>query len=193
MNDGKILNWLTITANLSIMVFATGVEAQEAQKAVEDRSVPIVAARIESDDSGSLEGYGKVYQETCAVCHGERLEGAPQGTPLIGELKHGDTVEAIMANIANGFPDKGMPPWSATMSEMEIKSLAMYVAESRAGLDYADFNYDTELTVPEGPIEAENHAFRFDVLIDDLDAQPFSIAPLPDGSMLITEKKLACG
>ena len=186
MSGSKISKWLTITANFSILMLAIGVEAQEVRK---DSSEQVVAAQIEGVDTGSLDGFGKVYQEVCAVCHGERLEGAPQGSPLIGELKHGDTVEAIMANIASGFPDKGMPPWSATMSETQIKSLAMYVAETRAGLDYSDFNYDTELTVPDGTIETQSHAFRFDILIDDLDAQPFSIAPLPDGSMLLTEKK----
>ncbi len=147
------------------------------------------AQEIEGVDTDSLGGYGNVYQELCAVCHGERLEGAAQGTPLIGDLKHGESLEAIMGNIADGFPDKGMPPWSGSMSEMDIKNLAMFIAETRAGLSYEDFNYDTEFKVPEGTIETEHHAFRFDVLIDDLDAQPFSIAPLPDGSLLLTEKK----
>ena len=33
-----------------------------------------------------------LFQENCAVCHGENLEGAPQGTPLRGELRHGDSM-----------------------------------------------------------------------------------------------------
>ena len=39
-----------------------------------------------------------MFQENCAVCHGENLEGAPQGTPLRGELRHGDSMADIIAS-----------------------------------------------------------------------------------------------
>ena len=37
---------------------------------------------------GSVRAVAGLYQEYCAVCHGERLEGAAQGTPLIGGELH---------------------------------------------------------------------------------------------------------
>ena len=49
------------------------------------------------------------YLDNCAVCHGERLQGTAQGAPLTGELLHGASIGEIMASIAQGFPDKGMP------------------------------------------------------------------------------------
>ncbi len=56
--------------------------------------VPI--ARINAPDAaGQADAYSGVtnsmvlLQENCAVCHGENLEGAAQGTPLRGELRYG--------------------------------------------------------------------------------------------------------
>jgi len=65
-------------------------------------------------DVGASTDYTAIFKQNCAVCHGERLEGAAQGTPLIGELKHGDSAAEIANSISNGFIDKGMPAWSKT-------------------------------------------------------------------------------
>src|SRR5687767_637590 len=42
------------------------------------------------------------FRENCAVCHGENLEGAPQGSPLRGPLRHGETVAEIVASLNDG-------------------------------------------------------------------------------------------
>ncbi|MCH8141249.1 MAG: cytochrome c [Proteobacteria bacterium] len=53
------------------------------------------------------------FQEHCALCHGEQMQGAPQGTLLVGQpLVHGDSMQSLTASIANGFPDKGMRAWA---------------------------------------------------------------------------------
>ena len=54
MNDGKMSNWLSITANLGILMLATAVEAQEV---LEDRGAPVEAVQIEGVDTGSLDRY----------------------------------------------------------------------------------------------------------------------------------------
>ena len=145
----------------------------------------------ESQLSQILSGYGNLYQAQCAVCHGEQMEGAAQGTPLVGkDLVHGESVDEIALSISNGFPERGMPEWSKTLSESEIRTLALFVSETRSGFNYSDFNYNTAFNVPEGPIESEAHSFVLETVIDGLDALPFSIAPLPDGGLLLTERKL---
>jgi len=142
------------------------------------------------DHPASLSGYAAVYQENCAVCHGDRLQGAAQGTRLIGiDLKHGDSFAEISASIANGFADKGMPAWSQTMTDLQIKNIALFVSETRSGLDYADFKYDAPFSLPTQTIATELHSFTSETVIDGLDPLPFSIAPLPDGRILLTEKK----
>lgn len=129
------------------------------------------------------------YGESCAVCHGANLEGAAQGTPLVGvDLKHGDSVDQIVKSIADGFPQTGMPGWSATMDDVAIRRLALYVLERRSSLTYTDFKIALPPTVPEGTIESEEHAFRIETVATGLDPLPYSIALLPDGRILLTEK-----
>jgi mono/diheme cytochrome c family protein len=66
-----------------------------------------------------------VYRDNCSVCHGEKLEGAAQGTPLAGvALKHGDSIAAITKSIADGLPQTAMPAWSQTLDETQIRRLA---------------------------------------------------------------------
>lgn len=145
---------------------------------------------LAGESQDPLSRYAVVYQAECAVCHGDRLEGAAQGTPLVGvDLVHGDSVAAITASITNGFPAKGMPKWSKALSSAEIKNLALFILETRADLNYQNFNYDAELVIPEGTVATEQHAYRMETIIDDLDPLPFSIAPLPDGRILLTERK----
>ena len=128
-----------------------------------------------------------LYSSQCAVCHGDRMEGAAQGVPLIGELAGGTSVDDIAASIAAGNPDNGMPAWSETMSVTEIRQLAIYVAEVRAGTSFSDFKVD-ELVVPDEVVATSKHSFRLEVVAEDVGRYPFSIAPLPSGQILYSEK-----
>jgi len=135
------------------------------------------------------DGFIMKFNEQCAVCHGEDLQGAALGTPLVGvDLRHGDTVKEIAKSIASGFPATGMPAWSATLNESQIWNLALYVAEQRQGTTILDKRADIPLVIPEGTIASERHAFRIEKIADGLDPMPFSIAPLPDGRILLSER-----
>ncbi len=91
------------------------------------------------------------YREFCAVCHGANLEGAAQGVPLAGRaLAHGDGVDTLAVSIADGFPQGRMPAFSATMDPAQIRRLATFIAEKRAGLSYTDFRVAAPPAVPEG-------------------------------------------
>lgn len=131
----------------------------------------------------------KQFNDQCAACHGENLRGAPLGTPLVGvDLRYGDSVREIARSIASGFPDKGMPAWSETQSENQIWNLALYVAEQRQGTTILDKNADIPLIIPAGVVQSERHAFRVETVASGLDPMPFSIAPLPDGRILLSER-----
>ncbi|MFK7865642.1 MAG: PQQ-dependent sugar dehydrogenase [Pseudohongiellaceae bacterium] len=136
-----------------------------------------------------VDGSVALFQENCSVCHGESLEGAALGVPLLGELRHGDTMTEITASIRGGFAETGMPSWQDSLSNSDIRNLALYITESRANIDYETFNYDTPLVIPEGEIPTELHNYTLEPVAVNLDAQSFSISPMPDGSFLLTEKK----
>ncbi len=133
--------------------------------------------------------WAALYVDYCAVCHGADLSGEAQGTPLVGvELKHGDSVEQIAATIAKGVRGTGMEAFSGELSDTQIRSLAIYIAEERAQMPFADFKVAAPLEVPTAVQSSELHDFRFETVVADLDPLPYSIAPLPDGRILLTEK-----
>ena len=129
-----------------------------------------------------------LFLENCAVCHGENLEGAVQGTPLGGELRHGDSMGAITSSISRGYETGGMPAWENVFSAAQIRNIAMYILETRANVNYVTSNFDLPLSLPDSEIESEMHDFRLVTVIDELDPLPFSIEPLPNERLLLTEK-----
>ena len=136
-------------------------------------------------------GFGETYQENCASCHGEKLQGTGIGPALIGrDLEHGDTVEAMRLTIEKGFPEKGMPAWDGSLDDGVVQGLAIYIADVREGRgEYFDFQVvDELLSIPADIIESEVHDFRLEVVSDEIHKHPFSIAPMPDGRVLVTEK-----
>ncbi len=131
----------------------------------------------------------KKFNKDCAVCHGEDLAGAPLGTPLVGvDLRHGESVKEIAVSISRGFPDTGMPAWAETLSETQIWNLALYVAEQRQGTTILDKRDNIPLSIPTQTINSEAHAFRIEVVATGLDPLPFSIAPMPEGRLLLSER-----
>ena len=129
-----------------------------------------------------------MFQENCAVCHGESLEGTGQGSPLRGSLIHGESIEAIVTSITNGYEVQGMPSWRDIFSPTEIRGLAMYLMETRNNVGYVTSNYDTDFTLPDEVFETSLHDFSLEIIAEDLDPLPFSIEPMPNGDILVTEK-----
>jgi glucose/arabinose dehydrogenase len=170
---------IALVACASAIIYAQ-VQAQEA---------PANGVRNQQSGLGALIArFGSLYQQKCAVCHGDNLEGAAQGTPLVGtDLIHGDSMAAITQSIRNGFPDQGMPAWSETLSDLDIQNLALWISENREGIFMTDIGLDREIEIPSEAIPTEHYDLKLDVVAEGLD-MPFSIAPMADGSLLVTEK-----
>jgi glucose/arabinose dehydrogenase len=130
------------------------------------------------------------FDEHCSGCHGADLQSSPSlGSALIKvDLVHGDTVADLAKSIAHGFPDRGMPGWSEQLSPEEIRGLAIYIAERRVDRLFTDFRVDAPIAIPDGVVRSEVQDFRVEVVTDRIDPLPFSIQPLPDGRILVTEK-----
>lgn len=132
---------------------------------------------------------GGIYQLQCAVCHGAELAGAAQGPTLLAEdFEHGDSVAEVTASISNGVPKEGMPAWADIIPADDIRGLAIYILEKREGDDSAARSgVGAPPVLPSGPISGELHSFTLQRVIGGL-SEPYSIAPLPDGRILVTEK-----
>lgn len=152
-------------------------------------SSAIVATTYPIHASAQPDPFATPYQELCSDCHGESLEGTGQGTPLAGvDLMHGDSIDALIRSIGDGFAETGMPAWSEALDADAIRRLAIFVAEQRAALQYTDFRVAAPPLVPDGVVTSEAQSFRVEIVAEGLDPLPYSIGPLLDGRILVTEK-----
>jgi glucose/arabinose dehydrogenase len=81
-----------------------------------------------------------------------------------------------------------MPDWIASLEEEHIRSLAVLIAERRSDIPGAS-GMDKALVIPGGTIKTEHAKFRLETVADNIHPYAFSIAPLPNGQILVTEKK----
>ncbi|MBW2421255.1 MAG: PQQ-dependent sugar dehydrogenase [Deltaproteobacteria bacterium] len=156
----------------------------------------LAATAAMADEKGEDWGFHRdvneeLYAQACAACHGERLEGGPLGATLIKPgLKHGNSLEDIIDSIANGFPEQGMPAAKETLEDPQIRRLAMLILELQAGFTYDSVDpLGVPLEIPTAVQSSEHHRFRLASVAEGLQ-HPFSIAPLPDGRILFTEKSV---
>lgn len=134
---------------------------------------------------------GRVFSEHCAVCHGAGLQGSAQGVALVGrELKGGASAAELVASIGRGAPQLGMPVWTEVLSATQIRALAIYIGEKRAGFQEGEnfLRIQDPLVVPTDMVRSEQQAFHVSVFAEGLDPLPSSLAFLPDGTLLLTEK-----
>lgn len=162
---------------------STAPEAGATSEAEEEEGDPARDAWVLPDEMGGI------YAAQCAVCHGANQEGAAQGPALVGApLPGGDSIAALVESISKGAPDKGMPAWRGVLPESEIRGLAIHLAELREG-ERSDESRGVGAapTIPASPITTTHHALRIETVHGGLE-EPYSIAPFPDGRILVTEK-----
>jgi cytochrome c oxidase cbb3-type subunit 3 len=77
----------------------------------------------------------KVFADNCAACHGDTAKGNPEmGAPDLtdGFWLHGGDQASIYASVYNGRQGL-MPSWTARLSDVERKILALYVLDMGRG------------------------------------------------------------
>ena len=126
-----------------------------------------------------------IYAQFCASCHGAGLQGGTTPSLLDETWKFGGDDASIARAIREGTPG-GMPAFGETISDAETRALVVFIRERRA-------NYQRERPAAGQPpaenvIASERHRFRIETVADGL-RDPWSLAWLPDGRMLVTEKR----
>lgn len=119
------------------------------------------------------------YMEYCAGCHGYQLEEFANKSQWI----YGISADDLFKTIKYGRDDIGMPSFSLTFSDEEIKGLTQFVLSGgksdKFTEEFNDKNYDI--------IKSEKQNFRIDTVISGLEV-PWGMTWLPNGDMLITER-----
>lgn len=127
------------------------------------------------------------FNEHCASCHGKNLVGTDFGPALIEtNLKYGDSVEQMMAVIANSNHGEGMEEWNIDLGPQLVKGLALFISERRQKFPTTSASYQK---VPEDnrDLSSMHHDFRLEK-VTTLQSRPYSIDYLPDGTILVAEK-----
>jgi glucose/arabinose dehydrogenase len=133
----------------------------------------------------SRRGVAEVYASLCANCHGSKLEGA-LGPSLVDEdWKSGGDDESIARSIREGRLAAGMPAFSGALSAQDIRALVIYIREK--GAEKRSASTASAKPTADRVVLSERHAFKFEPVVEGLD-RPWSVAFLPDGRMLVTEK-----
>ena len=71
------------------------------------------------------------YKNFCSSCHGEKVEMF-----VDRQWKHGKTKPELIKSITGGYPDNGMPSWSAALKPKEIEELADFILAGIANNGY---------------------------------------------------------
>ncbi|MDX9731193.1 MAG: cbb3-type cytochrome c oxidase N-terminal domain-containing protein [Bdellovibrionales bacterium] len=88
-----------------------------------------LAAKVNSlvADAATLAAGKAVYDGKCAMCHGDKGQGLIGPNMADHFWIHGDgKAESIIQVVADGIPEKGMPPWGPVLSNDEMVQVVAY-------------------------------------------------------------------
>ncbi len=97
-------------------------KARLAQAPLSDDAILAVA-----NDPALLAEGKLVFDSTCAACH------AKEGQGLVGPnltdrfWLHGNKPSEIAKSVADGFADKGMPPWGQLLGQDKVRKVSAFV------------------------------------------------------------------
>lgn len=126
----------------------------------------------------------QLYKTNCAGCHGAELRGGSGSSLVDGVWKHGGTDDDIAKIIREGFPSMGMPPMEKAFTPAQLRAMVVYIRENEARA--------AKSKTP-APKADENKVFHSKLASFRIEtvagfANPWAVAPLADGRLLVTEK-----
>ena len=125
----------------------------------------------------------QLYDSMCSGCHGLDLAGGSGPSLIDDEWTHGSSDEAIAAIIRDGVADTEMVAMASTLSDLQIRSLVIFLREMKmkTGQDQLLADLGGEV------VSAAGHRYTLEELGRG-DGILWSIAFLPNDVMLVTQR-----
>lgn len=128
-----------------------------------------------------------LWADQCIRCHGDRGQGGMTESLLReGGILTDGSDKAFFDVIKDGLPEHGMPGYAEALSDAEIWGLVVYLRE----LQHRDrrANGAAPKRDADGTFKTQHHDFVIEPAFNGRLDVPWSVAWLPDGRMLITER-----
>ncbi|HTJ80009.1 MAG TPA: PQQ-dependent sugar dehydrogenase [Rariglobus sp.] len=135
---------------------------------------------------GETRDVKKIYAEICSNCHGANFQGGAGPSLVIGKWKHGGDDASLARSIRDGYPQAGMPAWSAVLSDAEVRAMVVYIHEESASYERGHTSFPKP--VENLAAQSELYAYRLETFVSGLN-EPWAMSFLPDGRALVTEKR----
>ena len=103
-----------------------------------------------------------------------------------GQWRYGGDDVSIARSIRDGHPETGMPAMRQSLTEPEIRGLVIYIHEKMAAVERAHTTYAAP--TPGMTVKSEVESFKLEPVLESGLDQPWALAFLPDGRMLVTER-----
>ena len=130
----------------------------------------------------------KEFTDNCAGCHGANGEGG-SGPKITGPTwRHGGDAQTMVINIQHGFPQSGMPPFGDVLNDPQVRTIVAYLRSKvspNAALSALAPGMGDPAVLPQGIVRSAVESFRVEQLA--LFDQPYALAFMPDGRILVTE------
>jgi glucose/arabinose dehydrogenase/mono/diheme cytochrome c family protein len=160
-----------------------------ADSAPNAKTAPNSGAQPRAEQGQRAVNVTRLYNDTCAKCHGENAEGGGGGTP---SLLKADKFEQKLDKpfydaIKNGVASAGMDAYGETLSDKECWALVVHIRELQ-GRGLRQMNGSPKAT--DGVYKSKYHNYRVETVIDQGNGlqTPWGIDWLPDGHMMITNR-----
>lgn len=139
---------------------------------------PLLIFAVRPDDAAPADPEAN-YEKFCAGCHGVQMDAF-----VDRQWKHGNSKEDLFKAIKVGYPDGGMPGFDTAFTDAEITALAEYILTGIENVKRYDFASKKEQPTS---FKTKDMGIRAELVAEGVGV-PWSMAFLPNGDMLITDR-----